>query len=223
MTDPANAAGRLTPDGIRAGTGARLGAITPNMRLGAIQETGRDLDAALVNENHFFQIRGNNNDIHYTRDGSFYLQPMNNNSELMLVTKEGHPVMGANGPIQFRADNVTGIQIQDDGAVMVTRGAQTEYAGTIAIAEINNPRILEAAGGNLYRLPNLQELGYNFADIVQAVGQTGGIMQSNALEMSNVNIGDEMTGLINAQRAYQFNARTITMSDQMQGLINQMR
>lgn len=41
--------------------------------------------------------------------------------------------------------------------------------------------------------------------------------------MSNVDISKEMTELINTQRSYQFNARTITMADQMMGLVNGIR
>ena len=41
--------------------------------------------------------------------------------------------------------------------------------------------------------------------------------------MSNVNLSKEMTELIQTQRSYQFNARTVTLADQMLGLINGIR
>lgn len=223
LSDPENARGRRTPDGIRLGTGARLGAINSDLSLGAIKTTDRDLDVVLLNKNHYFQIQVEENgeqEVRYTRDGSFYLQPVGD--EVVLVTKDGHPVYGATGPIRF-ANNFDSIQIADDGSVSVRRGSQEEYVGTIAIAEINRPRILETTGDNLFRLPNLAELGLNFDDIVQAPMNINSLVQSGKLEMSNVDIADQMTQLINAQRSYQFNARTITMADQMQGLINQMR
>lgn len=226
LSDPENARGRLTPDGIRSGTGARLGAIHQNMMLGAIQNTERDLDAALLNEHHFFQVQVVENgveEVRYTRDGSFYLQPVNNGAELVLVTKDGHPVVGENGPIQFAAHHINNIHIAGDGSITVQRGEQNENVGRLAVAAIDRPRLLEAAGNNQFRLPDLAAMGINFADIVQAVPQFDGLIQNNALEMSNVSISEQMTQLINAQRAYQFNARTITMADQMQGLINQIR
>ena len=43
------------------------------------------------------------------------------------------------------------------------------------------------------------------------------------LELSNVDTSKEMTDLMTAQRSYQFNARSITIADQMMGLINGIR
>src|SRR5690625_1518720 len=57
LSDPENARGRRTPDGIRLGTGARLGAINSDLSLGAIKTTDRDLDVVLLNKNHYFQIQ----------------------------------------------------------------------------------------------------------------------------------------------------------------------
>src|SRR5690625_2534257 len=225
LTNAENATGRLTPDGIRIGTGARLGAINSNLSLGSIQTTDRALDTVLLNENHFYQIEVEENgqeEIRYTRDGSFYLQPINNGASVVLVTKDGDPVYGVNGPIQFAAD-VDSIDINENGGVVVTRGNDTELVGTLAIAQINRSRLLEATGENLFRLPDLAELGIDFNDVVQAAPNNMSLVKSNALEMSNVSIQEQMTQLINAQRSYQFNSRSITMADQMQGLINQIR
>lgn len=225
VTDPENARGRQTPDGIRIGTGARLGTINNNLSLGSIQKTDRDLDTMLLNENHFYQIQVEENgeqEIRYTRDGSFYLQPINNGRDVILVTKDGHPVFGANGPIQF-ASHFDSIYVEKDGSVVVKRGTQNETVGTIAVAEITRSRILEATGDNLFRLPDLAELGLNVNDVVQAAPPEMSLVQNQALEMSNVGVQEQMTQLMNAQRSYQFNSRTITMADQMQGLINQIR
>lgn len=57
MTDSKNAEGRSTSDGVRIGSGVRLGATNKNMALGSIMETERGLDAALVRENDFFKFK----------------------------------------------------------------------------------------------------------------------------------------------------------------------
>src|SRR5699024_262134 len=54
-----NAEGRTTPDGIRVGSGARLGSVNNNLSVGAIKETGRELDVVLQDENHLFQVQVN--------------------------------------------------------------------------------------------------------------------------------------------------------------------
>lgn len=225
LNHPANGTGRLTPDGIRIGSGARLGAINSNMNAGNIVTTDRMLDTALLRENYFYQIQVTENnvtEIRYTRDGAFYLSPINDNGDLMLVTKDGHPVLGANGPIVIEP-GFDSIQIQNNGQIVVSRNGQTETAGSLSVVEITRPRILEAAGNNMFRLPDLAALGYAFGEIVQAPANIDGMLKSGALEQSNVDIAEQMSELILTQRSYQFNARTISTSDQMMGLINQLR
>ncbi|GIO26887.1 flagellar hook-basal body protein [Ornithinibacillus bavariensis] len=222
MTDPRNAEGRLTPDGIRVGSGARLGAINLDLSLGTLKETGRDLDVALLEQNYLFKIRVTENnveEIRYTRDGAFYLSPLENN-QVMLTTKDGDPVLGVGDqPIIFN-DGFDGITISDNGQIMVNRGNYSEYVGQLAVVEAVRPRLLEATGNNNFRLPDLNALNYNEADIIQDVQAN---VKSGTLETSNVNMAKELTDLITTQRSYQFNARTISMGDQMMGLINQLR
>lgn len=224
LTANENSENRLTPDGIRVGTGGRLGSINYNFQVGAAQRTDRSLDVMLTNERQFFEVigpDGNDEEILLTRDGSFYLNPVGDNT-LMLVTKDGHPVNGLNGPIQFASQQINDIQINDNGMVIVNRNGQQEVVGTIAVTEVIQPRLLEAVGDNFLRIPNLTELGINEADIIQAP-PNGNLMQSGVLEMSNVKVEDQMSQMMMAQRAYQFNARSISMADQMQGLINNIR
>jgi len=222
LSDPKNQEGRLTPDQLRTGTGARLGAISLNMQTGTIADTGRSLDAALTKANHFFQVQTTENgqsETRYTRDGAFYLNPSGRNNEMMLVTKNGHPVLGVNGPIRIAA-GYEKVDIAADGALLVTRNGVTRTEGQIQVVEAVRPRSLDAAGDNMYRLPQ----GRNAGIIRQVTGQeTGDVMRGGALEQSNVDMAQEMTEMINIQRSYQFNARTLSMGDQMQGLVNQLR
>lgn len=225
LTDEANLVGRETPDGLRVGSGAKLGTINSDLSIGSLTETGRTLDVALLVENMFFQIEVADDGVtqtQYTRDGSFYLNPMPNSQNVMLTTKDGDPVIGENGPIVM-ADGFDSIDIQSNGQVLVQRGNQTEIAGNLAIVEAVRPRLLEAVGQNAFRLPNLEQLGYNVNEIIQDVNPAGNLIKSHSLENSNVDIAQQMTEMMMTQRAYQFNARTISMSDQMSGLINTMR
>src|SRR5699024_7625028 len=115
----------------------------------------------------------------FTRDGSFHLQPVGNNDELELVTKDGHYVAGNDGePIQFAADNVEDINIADDGTVTVERDGQNEEVGQIAVVSIENPRILEDDGDNEYRLPDPDESGIDYQDVVQDVSLDADLMQN---------------------------------------------
>ncbi|GEN32044.1 flagellar basal-body rod protein FlgG [Cerasibacillus quisquiliarum] len=224
MTDRANAEGRLTPDGIRVGSGAKLGSIQRNFAIGSIKQTDRSLDTVLLKENHFYPVQvevSGNIETRYTRDGALYLHPTGT-GHVRLVTSDGHPIMGLAGPIDIE-EGFDDISIRSNGAIYVTRNGVDQFVDQLAIVEVIRPRVLEAAGDNLFRLPDLEALGYNELDILQMADDTAELVQSQALEQSNVNLAEEMTHLITTQRSYQMNARTITMGDQMMGLINQIR
>ncbi|AXI10603.1 flagellar hook-basal body complex protein [Oceanobacillus sp. 143] len=225
LNSPENAEGRLTPDGIRIGSGARLGATNINLEHGSLVTTNRALDTALVGENQFFQVQvieNGNTETRYTRDGSFYLNPINNNQDVMLVSSDGNPILGENGPIVI-PEGFDAITIRENGQIVTQRGGQEEIAGSIAVVEVVRPRLLESTGQNMFRLPNTAELGLNFGDIIQNTAPNENILQSGTLEQSNVDVAEQMSDLIMAQRSYQFNARTISMGDQMMGLVNQLR
>lgn len=224
LSDPRNSEGRLTPDGIRIGSGAKLGAINQRFTAGTIIETERPLDVALLNNHYFFQVEvtdGDTTQTRLTRDGSFYLSPIND-TELLLTDAQGNPVLGANGQVVI-PKSVDHIQIDMNGQVIVREGQTTGVIDTLNIVEATRPRVLEAVGQNYFRLPDVAGLGYNADEII--VDRTGeqSVLRSGALEQSNVDLAEEMTDMLLAQRSYQFNARSITMGDQMLGLINQLR
>ncbi|MRH43946.1 flagellar hook-basal body complex protein [Aquibacillus halophilus] len=215
---------RLTPDGIRVGNGAKLGHTNINLSQGTIADTGRSLDVALLADNHLFQVNVTENGItetQFTRSGTFYLNPLDDGT-VMLTNKQGHPVVGENGPIIF-ADDFDSISFSNNGTIQVTRNGNTEVEGQLAIVEAIRPRLLEAAGDNNLRFGNVEGVQFNQGEIIQDVAANQVQLKSQALESSNVDIAKQMTELTLTQRAYQFNARSISMNDQMMGLVNQLR
>lgn len=224
-SDPANEQGRMTPDGIRIGSGAKLSHTNIDLSAGAFQETGRALDVALLNENQLFQVNVTENGVtetRFTRDGSFYLNPINNGQSVMITNHNGEPVIGTNGPIVL-AGGFEAISVNGEGMIQVTRNGEQQVEVQLEIVEAIRPRVLESAGTNNFRLPNLDELNYEPGEIIQAVGQDDVQLKSKALESSNVDIAKQMTDMLMTQRSYQFNAKTISTSDQMMGLVNQLR
>ncbi|MFC0301759.1 flagellar hook-basal body protein [Virgibacillus soli] len=221
--EQANGVGRLTPDGVRVGAGTRLGSIQTNYAKGSFVTTNRALDTALLGENYFFQVNVTENGVtetRYTRDGAFYLQPNENNDAVSLVTKNGDPVLGTNGPITIESgfDDIT---IRPNGEILAQRNGHGEVVGQLAIVETSKPHVLEAIGDNEFRIPNVVD--ENNSPIFQAAPGNSDLLQSQTLETSNVDMSKEMTDLLLTQRSYQFNARTISMGDQMLGMINQLR
>jgi flagellar hook protein FlgE len=110
------------------------------------------------------------------------------------------------------AGTVTDISINAAGEILATLGAgQSLVVGQLAIAGFNNPQGLTKIGSNRY--------GEGAAAGMKNVGTAGtggrGTLVGNALEQSNVDMAQEFTLMILAQRGYQANGKMITVSDQL--------
>ncbi|MGM8215039.1 flagellar hook-basal body protein [Bacillaceae bacterium W0354] len=215
---------RETPVGIRVGSGARLTHTTFNMNNGTIQHTNRDLDVAIQDQNRFFVVNApaenGGTETRYTRAGNFYIQPINDD-EVMLTTSEGFPVEGQNGPI-ILADDFDAISINAQGGIDITRGNATQTEAYLQVVDFERTRGLEAAGANTYRL-NEDALGVPAEEFVFNVAPANANLVPGAVEASNVDMAKEFAELIESQRAYSFNARSVSIGDQMMGLISNMR
>ncbi|SFT68783.1 flagellar hook protein FlgE [Geodermatophilus amargosae] len=113
------------------------------------------------------------------------------------------------------------ISLSNDGTIMgVFSNSLREPIGKLAMATFANPGGLSKAGNTSYRV------GDNSGQAVVGEAGTGGrgTLTAGALEMSNVDLAEEFTGLIVAQRGFQANSRVITSSDEiLQDLVNLKR
>lgn len=209
---------RLTPMGIRSGTGASVAGTTLRLEQGTIKQTERMLDIALTEPAYFFQVL-HNGETEYTRDGAFYLTE-SRPGYLNIVTGDGAHVLGTNGPLEIPA-NYKNVTIASNGSVEVTlQNDATINAGQLLLANVHNPQYLQAVGNNRFAGPN--EAGIALADVLQTVNNVDVVAQG-ALEMSNVDMATEMTSMIEMQRHFQLGARSLTISDEMMGLVNRIR
>jgi flagellar hook protein FlgE len=105
--------------------------------------------------------------------------------------------------------SMTGISISKDGKISASySNGQTLLLGQIATASFANASGLEKAGNNLYTAT------LNSGDpVVQDITVSGGAISTGVLEMSNVDLSNEFTNMITAQRGFQANSRIITVSD----------
>ncbi|MBD7984620.1 flagellar hook-basal body protein [Sporosarcina sp. Sa2YVA2] len=227
--DKADTAERQSPAGIRYGVGAMLGSAHMNWKVGSLQMTGRDLDFAFTEPKQYFNIimpTENGEQTVYTRAGNFYISPVAGGN-VMLVNGEGYPVADSAGqPITF-ADNAKGYNMLPGGVLEVTQNDGTTDRIQMGVTTLERPNLMTRLSSTDFALPtNLAELGVTAADVLTEMNgaQRNRIgMENQKLEASNVNYEKEMTDLINVQRSYQFNARTVTLADQMLGLINSIR
>ncbi|HJV31448.1 MAG TPA: flagellar hook-basal body protein, partial [Bacillales bacterium] len=203
--------GRLTPMGIRQGVGAKLGQVQINMEQGALKSTGRELDTALQKEGQYYKVlvqKDNTSTVQYTRNGALYLTPVAQN-EVMLVTSDGYPVLDENNQQITISGDASKYTIDPNGRLDVTMTNGTRSSFNLGVIQVNKPQFLEQKGGNLVGLPDNVPGVDVFTDLTGQERQQISIGQ-RMLEQSNVDMSKEMTNLINVQRAYQFQARSVT-------------
>jgi len=199
------------PTGIQVGHGVRQVATQKIYTQGNFQQTGNSLDIAIEGDG-FFQITMPDGTIAYTRDGSF-----KKDSQGRVVTSEGYPLE----PQITIPENATEITISADGIVNATvpGQTQTQEIGQIQIARFVNSAGLESIGRNL-----LKETAASGAAVVTNPGTDGaGTLVQKYLEMSNVQVVEEMVNMIVAQRAYEVNSKAITTADQMLEQANNLK
>ena len=113
------------------------------------------------------------------------------------------------------------MSISQDGTIsFVDAAGDLQYAGTIVLAKFANASGLEKTGSNYFQTtPN------SGAIYAQLATQDGiGSINSGFMEMSNVDLSEEFTEMIVAQRGFQANSRIITTSDEiLQELVNLKR
>lgn len=216
---------RIGALGIRQGTGAKLGSSLAFTQ-GGLKQTGRALDLAFTDPKQFLQIDVDGQ-TQFIRDGALYLSPTTDGTNrLMLTTAEGRQVLDENqNPIVFD-DTFKELVISKDGTITAvpTNDGDLPQVFGLGVVQIDRPQLLVQSGNNRYEL---KDLGNNqLTDVLTYLeGALRGevSLQQGALEMSNVDLAKEMTDLLISQRSYQMNAKSISMGDQMMGLINGVR
>jgi flagellar basal-body rod protein FlgG len=203
--------GTTVPAGIQQGLGVKAGSVYRINEQGALQMTGNPFDVAIKGEG-YFMITLPSGETGYTRDGSFQLD-----QDGQLVTSEGYDVQPG---ITIPPDAVD-VTINASGEVLVKLQNQTALTnvGQIQLASFANDAGLEAIGNNL-----VLETEASGTAIVSNPGEPGyGQLEQGALETSNVNIVQEITSLIQAQRAYEMNSKIIQTGDEMLSTITNLR
>lgn len=189
------------PSGIQQGHGVRMVATQKIYTQGNFQNSGNDYDVAIEGDG-FFQITMGDGTLAYTRDGSF-----KKDSQGRIVTSDGYLLE----PVITVPETATGLTISSEGIVTATIPGGTQELGQITIARFVNPAGLESMGRNL-----LKETAASGVATVNNPGTDGtGTLIQKYVEMSNVQVVEEMVNMIVAQRAYEVNSKAIQTADEM--------
>lgn len=214
--------GRISPLGIRQGVGARVTKLPISMQQGSLKTTGRPLDIAFTSPNQFLKV-SDEGALRFTRNGALYLMPLDNQQGTQLVNQDGHPILDENNNRIVLPNDISNIQINDHGQFTAEGLPAPIHLGII---EVKKPQLLEQKGDSLLGLPDdlNVEAGEIYTDLTGDAGLRGNIrIQQQTLENSNVDVGAELSNMMIVQRALQFQSRSISISDQMLGIINNIR
>jgi flagellar hook protein FlgE len=219
---------------IQVGLGVQVGGITTNFNQGSAQVTGRATNLMISGDGFFVVNRGQ--EPMYTRAGAFNFDSAGN-----LVTVDGDKVQGfaPNGtgfdtaatvdvnipelatepdPAATPDTVLRSYSIGGDGVITgIYADGSKKPLFQIALANFANPEGLEKVGDTAF-------IESTNSGVVQlgapGEGRNGDLM-SGSLEMSNVDLAQEFTNLIIAQRGFQATSRVITTSDQvLEELVN---
>ncbi|MCB1984734.1 MAG: flagellar basal-body rod protein FlgG [Burkholderiales bacterium] len=191
------------PSGLQLGVGVRPVATESIFTQGSLQQTGNSRDIAIQGEG-FFQVLMPDGTTAYTRDGAFQ-----SDINGQFVTSSGYVIQ----PAITIPPNTLSITVARDGTVsaLVPGSATPIQVGNIQLASFINPAGLQKIGENLY-LPTASSGVAN----PNAPGTNGlGLLNQGFVETSNVNVVEELVGMIQTQRAYEINSKSIETSDQM--------
>jgi len=198
------------PSGLQLGVGVRPVATESIFTQGNLQQTGNSRDVAIQGEG-FFQVLMPDGTTAYTRDGAFQ-----SDINGQFVTSSGYVVQ----PAITIPPNTLSITIARDGTVSaLVPGAQTPIqVGNIQLASFINPAGLQKMGENLYL-----ETASSGVATQNAPGTNGlGLLNQGFVETSNVNVVEELVGMIQTQRAYEINSKSIETSDRMLQRLTQL-
>jgi len=203
--------GSLVPVGVQLGLGVKTAAVYRITTQGNLTLTENSLDTA-INGRGYFQITLPNGETAYTRAGAFQLS-----DEGTIVTVDGF-ALNPNITVPPNAIDVT---INSSGEVLVKLDGQVapQNVGQFQLATFANEAGLLAIGENLY----LETPASGAATVGTPATDGFGKLQQGFLETSNVNVVEEITNLITAQRAYEMNSKVIETSDQMMATVSNLR
>lgn len=201
-----------------SGAGVRLISMARVIDQGDLMNTGLDLDLAIEGQG-FFKVTspfGDDDQEYYTRDGS--LSIVNIDGETVLVNSSGYKLVwdGELDPETYQS-----YTIDEKGTVWGKKfsDGQREEVGNIELFTFPAPSNLASKGSNLYLATEASG-----EEISGVPGEDNlGAIRSGYLERSNVDLATEMIGMIEAQRAYAANSRTVQTADEMWDRANNLR
>jgi flagellar basal-body rod protein FlgG len=201
--------GTQVPVGMQIGLGVRPVAVAKMFTQGEFQQTNQELDWAIEGRGFFKVVMGGEE--YYTRAGNFKLD-----RDGYIVTPDGARLQ----PEFAVPQGTVRIEITPDGIITALGpNGETLAQSQLTLYDFPNPAGLYAVGRNLFKATDAA------GDVIEGnPGQNGfGTIAQGYLEMSNVDIVEEMVKMIITQRAYESNSKGVITADQLLEMANNLK
>jgi flagellar basal-body rod protein FlgG len=195
--------GQANPSFNQIGHGVKLAATTKIFSQGTSKSTENALDM-MIDGDGFFQVLLPDGTYAYTRDGTLKMDADGN-----IVTTSGFPVE----PSLSIPSETKELMVAGDGgiSILIQGDDMPSQLGRMELVRFQNPSGLKSIGHNLYKSTSASG-----DPIIGNPGEEGmGYIEEGFLEMSNVDVINEMVGMITAQRAYEINSKVVKTGEEM--------
>lgn len=185
---------KSNPNGVTIGSGSPVRIVeevADMLEVSGLSETNRSLDMGL-NSPGFFNVQGEDGQVYLTRDGQFDLD-----NEGYLILRDRGRVMGTGGPLRL---NTSDILVSETGAI--TNSITGAALGQLAITNPGENATFQMERNGLYT-----------TNAGVGPAQQNPVLVQGSLEDSNVNLTDEMTAIMMAQRNFQTASSALQMID----------
>lgn len=212
---PAPLAGAARADALRPpsfrGMGVAGADALVDFANGSLKQTLGELDFAIQGSG-LFEVELPDGSYAYTRNGAFHID-----NDRYLVNADGYP-LSARIEIPSDAEQVV---VAANGRVQIKSPGSDQLIelGYLQLSQFANPAALQPIGNNLYRANDASG-----EPLYSDPGDNGtGLVSQGYLEASNVQMIEELTSMMAAQRAYEAGAKVLRASDELLGIINNLR
>lgn len=223
----------ITDPSLTQGIGARVSSVKQEFALGPIEQTGSALDLAINGEGFFATRSTVSGQVSFTRNGSYsvdgggyIVNSMKERLQIFPLNATGTPDLAAGTGdakiplVNAAGSEFSGVTVALDGKLTATyRDGSNAEAGAVALAQFIAPQGLRQLGSSHWQPTGdsgLPQFGQ------PSTSHFGGLL-SGAVERSNVDIAEELVGLITAQRNFQANAKAIDTATQLSQTIINLR
>ncbi|MFZ6721403.1 flagellar basal-body rod protein FlgG [Undibacterium sp. Ji49W] len=197
--------------GGKFGAGVSIASMSKLFDSGELKKTESAFDIAIQGDG-FLEVVMPDNSIAYSRGGTLKI-----NKDGQLALQGGQVIK----PGITIPEGTQTLSISADGKVQVRGATQSAFSdvGQLELVHFASPGQLNALGDNLYKSSE-----YSGEAVAGVIGENGiGTVMQGYVEASNVKMLEEMISLMIAQRAYEANVKIVQASDEMLGLVNNLR